>query len=80
MREDPLGAGREQRPITSTTNVRFQATADCLTRSTAQTIAFSAVSEPIASSEPGRELSIPAGTQTIGTRKAGCAPRASCIR
>jgi hypothetical protein len=49
--------------------VRRQATADCLILSTAQTIAFSAVSAPMESSEPGRLLSMPAGTQTIGTRK-----------
>ena len=60
--------------MTSTTKQRCEATADCLILSTAQTMLLSAVSVPMDSSDPGRLLSMEAGTQTMGMSKAGEAP------
>ena len=62
------------RPITSATKQRCEAAADCLIESRALIVALSAVSVPIDSSEPGRLLSIDAGTHRIGIWNAGYRP------
>lgn len=60
-----------RRPIASATKQRLEAAADCLMRSSTSALLLRAVSTPIDSSEPGRLLSIEAGTHTIGMEKAG---------
>ena len=57
--------------MTSATKQRWEAAAESLMESRATTALLRAVSVPMLSSEPGRLLSMEAGTHTIGIWKAG---------
>ena len=67
----PMSGRKPQpRPIVSTTKARLLAEADMRTMSMASTTVFSAVSEPTDMGQPGRLLSMLAGSTAIGMEKA----------
>ena len=61
----------QRRPIVSAIKQRLEAAALSLIRSIAHVALLIAVSVPIASSQPGRLLSIDAGIRSIGIWNAG---------